>query len=254
MVGLDKRHHLSTAGAGEGTLTAQVIDRDEMDFNFHTACDGHSGELQDVSCTMFDAKGKSRIPGIPIDDEASSGGFVYIETADLKGSSDEKTEALYQFLLLASNYEVGPNVGWTIATYIPDGRVGDMPNETLSEKAAYKAASAVNEAADAEPFLRLGFQALPGRQAATCSYLYLTFDKHNSFARLSPDDVAGMLQNQPPVAAGPPHNEHDDALHALKLPSAAGWPAYVPDYRHPLRSPPPPLSNSASLAVAQVRG
>ena len=144
---------------------------------FFGACDEESSELIAIACALCHSDGTSRIPGISRDDEASTGGFLYVDSFTSTASEDTKTEALSQALKKAGS----EFPDWTLASYIPEGR---DKNDRSSE------GTRARQEQDARPFLRLGFQQLR-RLPTECPMLYITWDRFATFSRLSAASIGG---------------------------------------------------------------
>jgi hypothetical protein len=161
-----------------GKIQANLVDRDSGE-DFHEACDAHSQEMQEVSCTLFRASGQPRYG--PLKRQAGVqtvqpwhplGGFLYIEAFQLRrdaqplpalGRSEEEeelaTHAILKFLALP-----GLSAKWTVAMYFAEGGVLVEQFEAAADK-------------DAQPFFRAGFSQVMQAHLPGYGWLYLTPDR-----------------------------------------------------------------------------
>jgi hypothetical protein len=164
-------------GTDGGRIGAILIDRDDLDGNFHAVCDEVSQDLQHVACQFCDSDGYCRVQ--VGDHAASTGGFLYITSLQLpaadyeSGATDVASQVITQFLQHA---ELGGH--WSLAVYIPECRtLGDRDEEQPIREARVKQGCAK----DARAFIRAGFQ----QAAALENRFYTTASNFHGFGGMS---------------------------------------------------------------------
>ena len=86
-----------------GSIEATMIDRQRIpDGYFLSACDGHSGDLQHMGCTVYESRyGRTKLESLADCDDPEFD-IVYIHSFHVhdehKANSDVATTALHQFL------------------------------------------------------------------------------------------------------------------------------------------------------------